>query len=179
MGPHARPVCHQRWVSVTASSTPRSEAQRRAQHQPVVGFAGVTCLPGRLEPEHGVRAELLAGPGAHRAGPGIPERHARVGREHAAVAGEAEAVAHVHLEPALRLEFGVAPQCVAQSRSDLDPRARLGVAPVVAHSELRARGEVAPEATSKLRSPSTMRRRRVTSPSVATMSFVRALRIGE
>ena len=41
-----------------ASSTPRSETQRRAQHQVVVGLAGVTCLPGRLEPEHGVRTEL-------------------------------------------------------------------------------------------------------------------------
>ena len=39
----------------------RSEAQRRAQPHFVVSLAGVTCLPGALESEHRIGAQLPAG----------------------------------------------------------------------------------------------------------------------
>ena len=42
VGPRARPLCHHRWVSATASSTPRSEAQRRSQPHLVGSLAGIT-----------------------------------------------------------------------------------------------------------------------------------------
>ena len=54
VGPRARPVCHQRWASVTPPSTPRSEARRATQHQRVVGFAGAVRGSRRLESGHRV-----------------------------------------------------------------------------------------------------------------------------
>ena len=127
VGPRARPLCHQRWVSAAASSTPRSEAQRRSQAQLVVSLAGVACLPGALESEHRIGAELPAGAGAHRALSGVPERHACVGSEHAAVAGEPEAVACVDRDSAVGLELGVRPEraCIVREPEPLGsaPRA--------------------------------------------------------
>ena len=212
-GPRARPVCHQRWVGVTASSMPRSEAQRHSQHQPVVGLAGATCLPEALQCDHRIGSQLPAGAGSHRPVPGVAECESRVRGEHAPPVRESEAVARVDHEPAAGLELGVTPEraCVArgpeplggapraaphrgdgegeapargvgghadgpartpilvarrlvheecarlrldrhrtggvaQSRSDLDPGARLGVSAVVAKPHLGARGERRPVA---------------------------------
>ena len=121
VGPRARPLCLQRWVSATASSTARSEAKRRSQSHLVGAFAGITCLARRLESDHHIGTQLPAGAGAHRAGPGIAQRHACVGREHAAVARKADSVARVHRELARRFELVVRPEpaCIVRGPEPL------------------------------------------------------------
>ena len=58
-GPRARPVRHQQWGSVTASSMPRSEAQRRSQPQPRWRPRRRHLSAGsRFEPERGVRTRI-------------------------------------------------------------------------------------------------------------------------
>ena len=222
----------------------RSEPQRGAQPHLVGAFAGITCLPRRLDADDGIGIELPPGPGAHRAGSGVAERHACLGCEHAAVARKADSVARVHRELACRFELVVRPEpacivrgpeplggapgpapcrgdaerqasargarrhadgatgppflvsallvrdqhahlpfdgeraCdVAQPRPDLDSGARpVSASPPSYRKPTSALGvNVAPLPATNTRSPWTMSRRRVTSPSVPTMSAERAL----
>ena len=65
-------------ASVRASGL-RSEALRSAQPHFVVSLAGVTCLPGALESEHRIGAQLPAGASAHRALSGVAWQSNRAG----------------------------------------------------------------------------------------------------